>query len=494
MTRGLLLLALLELAAFAPFSLSIGFYHDDWVLLEALSGARSWAELARALPHWTRPLDLVFFPLAYAVGGNSPLAHHLLRMALELLAGSLFYLLLRQLLRSEGTALAAAALALIFPNRDAIHFWLSIAPETAAFGLVFAALLAHERWRRTGAAGWRVAGAVAYLASLLLYEAAVFMPLATAAAGLAEARREGVPWRKALRGESAGHWPFAAALALGVLWQRIGAPALFHIELQKSIVLSPRHALRTFGAGFECVTNRVLHICWLSLRGSARDLPWPLTPLAAGASAFAVFRLWDRLGDAGAGRTAGLALAVFIAAYLPYAVSGAYLPQIFGVMSRTNSGGAWAGGLLLAAGLAWLARRSRRAAGSALGLLLAAFIATDLCRATRWAEAWRVQKDVLGRVTAAATALPEGSIVLLSGTPKEVDHALVFDASWDFDSALRLASGRPDLRGDLAPPDLARDPDGVTVRRGAQPPRRYAYGRLYRYRYPDGPIERLGLR
>ena len=435
--RALAVLAFVEIAAFGVFSSRIGFYHDDWVVLEQLSSG-GFADQVRAL-RWLapRPLDIPLNQAFFAIGGLNPLPYHLLRLLLDLAAGWLFYLLLERLTGRRALALCAAALAMLVPNRDVLHFWFGISNESAATVAMFGALLCYWDWleKRRAPALW--AGLFLYMASVLTYEALAFFPLvlfAARAKNVSSAKRE---FRR--------FWPFGAVLAVALLWQRKGAALYAGIENNKTMGFSAAHALKVFGAGFECVSNRVVHIGALSLRSLWENHPFYFLPCALLAAAMTWPLLRDRDEKRGEAKPWLIAAALFFAAYLPYAATADYTPQIFGVMSRTNAGGAWACGLLLALLLSLAKKPYMKSA--LLGLLVLAFTATDWHRALAWGSSWDAQREIFAKLK--AKDLPQGARVLLTGAPSDLDHAVVIEAEYAFDASLRLMTGRSDLHGNL---------------------------------------------
>jgi hypothetical protein len=430
--RALAALTVAEIAGFAAYAGRVGFYHDDWALLDAFVAAGGfWARVATMSWSAPRPLDMLLYPALYAVGGMNPLAQHVLRMGVELACAFFFYLLLARLTRMPRFSLASAALALLVPNHDVIHFWFGIANESWAVALMFASLLCHLDWIETGRRSKLAASLSLYLASVLCYEALAFFPLVLLA-------RQG-SWRALL--------PYGPTLLAALLWQRVGVALLLHAPNTKTAGLSPLHMLKVFGAGFECVSNRVLHISWLSLRGAAKAFSWAQWLACAAATALVAVPL--AAGEADDLRSTRVAtvfgLAAFVAAYAPYAFTADYMPQTFGIMSRTNAGGAWIAGMLFAA----VALAAGRARLPALAAVVFVFIAADWYRGLQWARSWDVQQEIMAAMKAKSGALPRGATVLLTGAPKEIEWALVFDASWDFDGALRVATGRRDLKGDI---------------------------------------------
>jgi hypothetical protein len=481
-------------AAYGVFAFRLGFYHDDWAILGLLHGAGFWGGVqafAASNFYWARPMQMLQFPALFALGGMHPWFYQLVLLLLSSVESCLLFLLLERLTRSRRLALTAAALSALYPGAFIEHIWLSNSSQVLTNVLSLAAMLLHLDWIETGARRRLVLGQGLYLLGGLFYESCFFAPLLLAG-GLSAARvRDGWSWRRALARTALEMLPFGLTLAAVVGWQWAGVRLVPGGCNPKSAEwsFSWTHFLRAYGAGFECLTNRVVHAAALTLRGACREFGlgrW----LAWGAASAA---LWAALVDGSVGgdapakmRTAaGAGLGAFVGGYLPYAVHSAYLPQMFGIMSRTNGCGAWAAGILLACLLHALRRAGgtgfRRWSGAALALVLGAFLWTDWQFARQWAEAWRIQREVLAECVRRAPALPQGSTVLLADFDHVHGWAIVFDAPYEFRNALRISTGRKDLVGRLAGTEEEKPPAGssAAVRPG------------YVFRYAAGEFSEL---
>ncbi len=501
MLRALGVLLLAETLAYGVFAPSLGFYHDDWFLLETVSRSQGLLGAVKALAEtgtfWSRPLLLVYFPLCLTLGGMNPFFYHVLMLSIDVLQGLLFYLLLVRLTGSKNLSLTAAALGLLAPSRAVTHVWFSSSPQGVALALVLGSLLLHARWSQNRR-GLPWASQLLYFLSALTYESVVFLPLLLLGGLAARLRVQGRSWRKSLWEPVRDLSPYAATLGLTLAWQWFGMSALLSADNPKSVVFSPTHVLKAFGAGFECVTNRVVHMAWTSLIPVLRAAgPWFAALLifaAAMAYLLSPGRGKDKDRRLALAAALGAAAAGFLGAYAPFALSGTYLPQIYGIMSRTNGAGALITGLLAAAGLYSLGASRPRLRNALLGILVAAFTWTDWNAGLEWKRSWTLQKDILDQASAKVRDLPEGSAVLLAGAPGYVGHAVVFDANYDFASALRLWSGRPDLKANIVSGRMKFDEKGAVEVMAGREGARYPYGRTYlfdygadRLRILDGP-------
>jgi len=502
----LLLLAAAELVSFGPFIAHRGFCADDWIFLYNGARAGGLAAAARALAaggFWARPAEIVEYPLLYAAGLSHPALDQAALLLLKIAEGSLLFLLLERLLEWRSLALAAALLALTYPDRSASHLWYANAPQGLCLVLTLASLLLHESWIRTRRAGALAGSLACYLLGLLSYESAALAPLILGA-GLAVRRRlSGRSGREALASSARDLLPYAGALAAGLLWMWGGASLLTGAGNPKPLRLSLSAVAGVFATAALAVTRDSVLLIAKSAPLAVQYLPRPL--LAAGAAAFALAALLARekpepapparrrslLAAAAAGAAA------LVAGYAPYGFSlHPYAPDVLGLMNRVNAVGAWGCGILLATGMAAILPGRPLARRAVLAFLLAAFAWTNAIACLQWALAWQAERRVLAQVAPAARALPSGAMVVLSGAPARFGGAPVFTESWDFDDALKLATGRDDLSGRVAGPRLRFEKEAVFESPDAAHwPRaedwRYPYRDLYMFRADPGLLERL---
>jgi hypothetical protein len=514
-----LILLLAEWVAFRLFISACGFYHDDWIFLEMLQkGGGFWgaAKIFAGRGHWLRPVQIIQLPLFYSLSHSWPPAGQLILAGLELCEGWFLFLLIRRITKDHALALCAAVFALLFPNRDVVHFWLSNASQLLAHVLVLSGMLLHVEGlagREEGQPGSRQGvariffGQLLFLTGVLTYESVSFLFFLPAGALLAGELGSGRGWKAALLRVVRGYWPFAASLALAVLWQRLGATFFFGAENPKSLGLSIGHTAKVFAAGLECSSNRALHNCaksfWSFLREFGR--PGPLA-LWAGTALFLGWflcrehgmdgeHLADRMGKGLHHRVIGLLLGGYIGAYLPYAFSRDYSPAANGLMSRTSASGAWVGALALAWGVLSLLRASRgRFRTWARGLCVlavAAFLCADWSVSLSWSKSWRIQQAILRGVSERIADLPDPVTVLVRRAPSYIGPAVVFDSHYDLDSALRLFTARPGVHATMFGRRIFFVKDGVEERLDGALLRKYGYDGLYSYDYGRKDLVRI---
>ncbi|MFA6317475.1 MAG: hypothetical protein WC943_08650 [Elusimicrobiota bacterium] len=442
----------------------LGFYHDDWAFLELASNAGGLLPAMSAFAsagYLSRPVEILQFPLFFSLGGFDPGVYHGLILTLHFLGACLFFILLKDLLGSPRIALAAASLAALHPSPAILRVWFASSPQTLAIVMCLASLVVFQRHLAARRKRTLFSSQGLYLASILCYESTAFLPLVLAGGLAGRAWAQGRRPTEALPRSLAPLWPYGLSLALALVYQSFAVAALSQAN-PKTTAFAASHILKVFGAGFECLTNRVLHLCWKS------------APSFWAESSVASLGLWVAVG-VGAGLAlrfgedsrspafrAGLGAAVFgfIGAYLPYALSSSYVPQVFGFMSRTNGVGALAGGLGLALFASLFARRPVLQK-TFLGLAFLAFFMADWHNGRQFAKLWKDQQELLSAMSRASTALPRGSAVLLDPAPRE--GPALFAGHYDLSAALRFTTARKDLYADLVGSASAPSGKGVFV-------------------------------
>lgn len=176
----MILAALLHLPA-----LNGGFVYDDHLQIEQntlldrpLSRMpevflHSTGEYTRSPANYYRPLHMAVYALVAAVFGRSPLAFHLLNLALATLAAWLVFLLARRWF-GPGQSWLAAILFLVHPTHVEAVAWIAALPELLTAVLVLSGLLLHLR-RAWGPRDYAL-GAGLLLAALLTRENALVLP------------------------------------------------------------------------------------------------------------------------------------------------------------------------------------------------------------------------------------------------------------------------------------------------------------------------------
>ncbi|HAM34763.1 MAG TPA: hypothetical protein DEB40_00140 [Elusimicrobia bacterium] len=461
-----------------------GFYQDDWFTMEDSARGRTLLDAVHAFAargwNWRRPAQIVLMPLAHRAALNRPAVAAGILAFLVALEALLLYGLVRRMTGRAATALAVTGFVLLYPGRPSFQMWFADILQTTAQPLVLGGLWLYRDWVESRRPARLFLALGLYLAGASCYEAAFFLPLILLAdpAILPGAG----PWRMRLRRVAARTWPLALAMAAAVLWNQVILAWITSTALRPPS-WSLGLALKGLGAGFECVSSRVLHECLRSVGPALRGFSAGHWLLAAALAIFFAWALESALRrEAEALPTTwwvGTA-AAFLGAYLPYAFSGGYQPTMHGIMSRTNGAGAWVFGMLAAGILAsWPASWSRFRPWC-LGLAAMLLLPANWTQRQDWARAWREQQRILDDIRIQAKDIPGPATIVLSSS-LYVGDVVVFDAPYDFDSALHLAINRKDLTGAIDSWRFRFRPDRALEAPGGQFVREYSYDRMFLY-------------
>ncbi|MFH2202045.1 MAG: hypothetical protein ABIJ96_02920 [Elusimicrobiota bacterium] len=489
--RRLLILLALEAVCFGPYLFSTGFYLDDYVFLhyviadvgpggtpDLAAGIRSFA----AGGFWNRPAEILHYPLLIWLGGMKPWLYRCVGLALELLLGVFMFLTFRRISGDGCLALLAGVFALAYPNHTVTHVWMTASAPVASFVLVFASLALHGRALARRDKRAAVGAQALFLFALLEYEAVAFFPVLFVAARIA---RRGVA--RSVR-ES---WHYAATLAAAMLYLR-GFATLLIEEPTRPVRLSLEHFAAVYHEALACATTRPFGLFLDALAGDAAALGLAARIALLVAAAGLAYVIGRERRAAPVSRDGAFALlaaaaALFVVSYIPYALTGTYMPRIVGVMNRLNHGGGIAAGMALAAGCGLMPGRWRGLPlrTGAVTAALALMITVQWDAGHKWSEAWSLQRRTVEDIRAELPAGP--ATVVLAELPSSYHGATIFRTSYDITRALWYAVGRKDIRGDWALSGRYDDAALVVVN-GQGMVSRYPYENLYIY---DGRKRRL---
>lgn len=431
-----LLAAAVILAAAFHFS-GLGFYNDDYALLSALARGSFTTEFAGLF--YTRPLDIPAISALFAVFGTVPWPYHLVSRLLDLTVAWLFYRWLREEGADEYTALLSAFFVALYPNHDAARCWPSGLVAQGGLAGTLAALVLFR-------SGSRATGAAVFLAAMLFYEAP---SLLWAAVPLLAWLRE-----KDLRKAALSAWPLGAAFVVGSVWQRVVVPMTLAAE-RHPVSLSPGHALKVLGTGFELTfANRLAHGLSRAAQtaaGTFSPAEWVLFALAASALAVWGARLAREAAPPTALPLLPLSAALFFLGYAPYFFDVTYMPTAFSANNRLNLTAALGGALFFA----WVATRWRKGGPILAGGLASVFLLGNWASNSQYAAAYARQQEVLDTVQPLIT--PEVKTLLLYGIEERVGSAVIFESTFDFDGALALRGAR--LTARVGQGRMRYDPD-----------------------------------
>lgn len=463
----------------------LGFYHDDWALLQQMiAHGGGLAELIafqlRRTVHLYRPLSVLCWTLPYWFFGLRPLGWHLLMTALTGGLGAALYSILREHGASELNAVLAALIFMAFPNADATLFWPDVAMILSMSLLCF--LLAyreHLRYMRDGLEGARWRSAALLFLSLCAYEQPFFLlPI----------------WLFAPGGGVERSWRMRRSLALGAAAVVIYALYKFALVPQfvpynKPVSFSARHALFVCYMALRAVADPrwifyLLQVAW-------RGVHWhPLLALGALLTPAAAWRALDRENASGSAKTARTLIfwggSLYALAYVPFFFSD-YAPAAYDHMNRLNQ--------LPAIGLAalacgWAAVRPGKLRTAALAVVAAFCLITSTAFAEIWAQSYRRQLAVRDAVLAHEESWPPHQLLLIHLDELYVARkAPVFLAGYDVASAIAIWTGRQDRDAVVYTQWTHLGLDALQTQAGSVP-----YGSVSLLDMANGRIEKLDRR
>ena len=133
---------------FFPGIKHVGFYLDDWVMLNTLArGPQNFFELFNyyfsADPRVVkRPIEALHFMVMFKLFGLKPLGYHVFNLILEVLSAWLLYFCMHRLTRSMPVALVTSILFLIYPSHNSTHYWVVCSSVGMSMILYLGSLLA----------------------------------------------------------------------------------------------------------------------------------------------------------------------------------------------------------------------------------------------------------------------------------------------------------------------------------------------------------------
>ncbi|HAH05453.1 MAG TPA: hypothetical protein DCM05_02830 [Elusimicrobia bacterium] len=477
-----LLLAALSLVSFWPYSRSMGFYSDDWHILQPLvrSPDQSLLGVIRAFDRagvasdgkttwYLRPTAILYYPFAYWLSGMDLWKYQAFYRVLEILTAWFLFLAFAIATGRRRLSFLTVALFVVLPSHGATHHWLNVppamVPSSAAF-FAFSLWLKHAR-------GPFLAAALLFLAAgALTYEMAIplvlTLPLLRLLWELRQGPLSGGVWERVLRDAAAALATAAALVGYHALIQRWGPPVI-----SRGLTFDPGFFFKVLGRAFEVQFSGVVHLCAVYAQRASSHFTWLGWGAALAAGGLTAASVLAEAPDPPmeareTAAWAGGAALLLAACNAPYALSAAqYLPHVFSVQNRLNLPASMAAAMLWAwlllprepLGKPLLSRRL--VLPLLLGLCFSAFTAANWQSGWEWKEAWAVQKAVLEGLRRRAAELPPGpAYVVLEGAPTDVGNVPAFDQDWVFDPALRIWLGRWDLKGGVAESGARITPPG----------------------------------
>ena len=493
-SADVLALLLIACLSAAPYVTRLGLYSDDWMVLSAfhfdsLAGKFGVESVLRDFS--ARPLQGFYLAGLYKIFGLDPLGYHLVNSAVIAACMPLFYSLLLRLDLDRRTALAAAIIFITLPQLSTMRVWYAAFQIPLSLLLALLSLHAQLGFARTGRLALGTGALLSGILSVAAYE--IFGPLLL---GFAIALAF-IHWRNSPPGgrQKAG---LMGALLAGLITalvmakfaasDRAPAPSL---EMYLNIFVQLFRPDYDWRVHYGLNVFAALDVHFLSTVAGwaqaavnifqARVDVWGLgaASLAAGLTFWRLTR--GPKAHYASSRAIDFGIGAFVLGHATFLVVAFVVFSPTGVGNRTLVAGAIGVALILVAALAYAARLAPvRWRDPAFATVISVVVLLALTRLFEinnyWAEAPRLQQQVLTRAAADLARLPAGSTVILDGVCPYHGPAVVFEISWDVAGAISLTLGRP-LQGDTVRKGISITHDGLAT---------MFYGKPSLYRYGPG--------
>lgn len=461
-----------EALCFAPSLGRVGFYLDDWTMLNFLHFgpadwfSKTWYYLCHESRIVIRPIEAPYFSTLFAFFKLLPLGYHLVNALWEVLSAWLLFLVIRRVWSSQVVALSTAVLFLLYPAHDSTHYWVMAQSATYSMLLYMLSLYLTCVGAESGRRGPLYVAAGAFFLSIYNYE--VFLPLFLVNAlfagviALRSRRSADRAVNLALKVAGAG---CVVVLSL-VLFQKFISPLLGPPWIYAAKI-DPMHILYTMSQGFWVSSPPSVALFAADLL-SREAMTW-VTPqlifscvgcvvliLMAG---FAVTGRAEK--EMGLGGSAWLVVTGIFVSFVSYSVFGLnkeYEPTLITIFNRINYGGSLGMAMAIAGVfgiIAELSNRARSGRMSVWGLvsgltaaLAVFFVVINWDMSRPWQASWLVQQRVIATIKENAPNLQgKNESLILMNCPRYAMWSPVFDGVWDFQNCARIMTGNQELRG-----------------------------------------------
>lgn len=482
----------------------LGFYSDDWPMLEAFSfsGNQTLAGLfrsANANPQIAmRPGQALYQAVLYWLFGAKPLPYHLVNAAVLVTVALIFYLVLRQLGFDRRISVAVPLVYSLLPHYSTARVWFAAfqAPLSMAFYFLslYTALRSLEGSRRSSLA-LHASSTLALLASVLCYEAALpLFLLHPVLIGWAARRRNlSSPRMAQVRRRSVA----VSATTLTALGAVVAYKLLTTIRLSPSL---------TSGA----LIRFMKQIAWINLwyygLASPRILWRAFQEASAQALIVAVLlalltgwylhriSLQEEKGQVTGPEALRLVAWGGLVVVLGHAILVTAVDVSLSPTNRANRvsiAAAVGVALALVGGAAWITVHFQaRYLPVLVAVMAAGSFLIDTYLISWWVTAYRVEREVLSAVRETFPTLPANTSLILDGACRQPGSGISFHSAYDLRGALALEYGDTTLRAGVVSPNLTVQGDGLHTRQYGEDIR-YPYDKLNLFNFSRRTVDRL---
>jgi len=488
----------LEALSTIPYLFGIGFYSDDWGIRALLAPyskqgvGKSFHALVNADPALLiRPVQAADFALSFTAFGPHAAAYQVVNLVLLGIMVVLFYLVLVELQTGRKLTFVLALVFGLLPHYSTDRFW--VLSQQAALCMVFAflgiyALLRATRFEQQHSRKWEVLAILALVLSVLSYEVAIGLIIASFAAAAwriymavpASSQRAYTKWAGIAIAT-------AVLLAVGILKNRIQTRISYHHHFFTHLGALTWHAIvQAVRFNFWTYCLHMPAVLVALHRRSALTSTAVCT--AAVIACIVTAYLWRSMGSCKipCRRTClWLIILGFILFGLGFAL---FFPGIevnfstAGIANRVAIAAALGASCTLVAmvGLACSVLKSELARARAFSLAIGLICGMNSLVVSGigffWSEAASQQAAILKSVLINVRSLPRNSVLLLDGFCRYTGPGVVFETDWDTSGAIQLTLGDFSLSGDVVSPNMRFLDAAVESTIYGQPAGHYAYG------------------
>ncbi len=462
----LMALAFLHSVTWGATISRVGFFTDEWELFGILHFVphNLFDDILRVLQHerfTVRPLLACLLGALYYCFGDQPYGYHFLNQIVEIFGAFFLYLAVAQLTKLKLPAFISAVFFLLYPNHDISHYHVTAISAQIALSLFTLTFYLFVLGVQRDDKRCLCLALVLYGLSLPIYELGLplFVLLAAAAVWVYCLQR-GFSLRKSVIRAAYLCLPYLFLVAIFVLFRMVLLPTIGSSTVYKS-GFQIDHVVSVFREGMmvSVLPPAFLHFCGKAyeavLAGLSRTLCWQLLlvtllmilPLVAAGEKQIESLIHNR-------KTLVVLMAFGLLAvlvgYTPYALAPDYLPVLDSGYNRINQASSIGASLFLASLLCLfycvlktLLATTHKAVpalvlASTVAALVNLFILADWQYSKAWMASTAMQNRIISQVRQFAPAIKASRTLILTGTPRYVLWAPLFDSVWDFQSMLRI--------------------------------------------------------
>ncbi len=500
LTFDCLFLCIIVILSVILYVHQLGFYSDDWTYLKALDNSedQSIRTLLRAIHGDNapmRPIQSLYLALLYYCFGANPLGYHIVNGLILIGFTLLFYFLLRELKFNNAISLTVPLIYVLLPHYSTDRFWIAAFQVNLSTLFYFLSFLADLRSLKSNAIIYKTIAIVSLLISVLAYETILplfFLNLLIVGYLVWSAKKQ--------RLLPVFLHTAVTVLSLAFLFAykavtdtRFNSTQGTLNRIKDNLLLFINFGdYGIWGLNFKqaIYVNFLDHgfalprTVWLILKNHF-DWSVLLLSVALGVMVFTYLyiRFSSELKFLNTREFLILIPLGFIVFWLGYAIffitPGIQLATT-GIANRVAHASAIGIAILYVGVIGILSCFLKHNLNQSAFSLLIAILCFCGCfiintQALFWETAYKEEQRIIDDFKQQFKSYPTGSVIFLDGECPYVGPAIVFEANWDFPSALNFFYRRQDIRADVVKTLKVRE-DGLST---------YMYGKETKYYYNE---------